>query len=175
MSDPFLAEIRMFPFGFAPRGWALCNGQIMPIAQNTALFALINTYYGGNGTSNFALPNLQGTAPMHSGNGNGLSQRSIGETGGEPNVTLIDSETPTHSHSLMCSTSVADGPSPGNAAIARVSGATPYLPPAGAPMVPMAAAAVQPFPGKNLPHNNMQPYLTLSFCIALQGVFPPRS
>lgn len=173
MSDPFIAEVRIFPFAFAPKGWALCDGQLMPISQNTALFSLVGTYFGGDGKSTFGLPDMQANAPMHVGAGAGLSQRFLGESGGESSVTLLATETPNHNHGLMCSTSPGDSPSPANSASARVSGATPYLPPTGAPLVQMAASAIKPV-GGNLPHNNMQPYLTLSFCIALQGTFPPR-
>src|SRR5216683_6162065 len=100
MADPFVAEIRIFPFNFAPTGWAFCNGQLMPISQNTALFSLLGTTYGGDGKSNFALPNLQGSAPMHAGQGPGLSLRDLGESGGEQTVTLLDSEMPAHSHTF---------------------------------------------------------------------------
>lgn len=173
MSDPFVAEIRMFPFNFPPKGWAFCNGQLMPLSQNTALFSLLGTTYGGDGKTNFGLPDLQACAPMHPGAGPGLSERFLGESSGTAAVTLLSSEMPSHIHMLQASTSLADSPSPAGGANARVSGATPYLPPAGAPLVSMAASAIQPT-GGNQPHNNMQPYLTLSFCIALQGVYPQR-
>jgi microcystin-dependent protein len=173
MADPFVAEIRIFPFNFAPTGWAFCNGQIMPLSQNTALFSLLGTTYGGNGQSTFALPNLQGSAPMFWGQGPGLSLHDLGETGGADTVTLLQSEIPNHSHTLRAVASLADSPTPDNAAFSRVSGATPYLP-TGAATVAMSPFALAPS-GGNLPHNNLQPYLTLSFCIALQGVFPPRT
>jgi microcystin-dependent protein len=175
MADPFVAEIRIFPFNFAPKGWAWCNGQLLPISQNTALFSLLGTTYGGNGTSNFALPNLQGSAPMHPGQGPGLSLHDLGETGGSQTVSLLESEIPSHSHSVMASTSPGNRTAPAGNSFARtVSGATPYI--AGSPtppLVPMSPNALVPA-GGDQPHNNMQPYLTFYFNIALQGVFPQR-
>ena len=172
--DPFVAEIRIFGFTFAPRGWAFCNGQLLPLSQNTALFSLLGTTYGGDGRSNFALPNLQGSAPMHPGQGPGLSLHALGETGGSPSLTLLESQIPAHSHTPRVQTTVASKSTPANNSLSRVSGATPYLPPAGAALVAMAPEAVAPA-GGNQPHNNMMPYLALNFCIALQGVFPPRT
>ena len=174
MSNPFLAEIRIFPFNFAPKGWAFCDGQLLPLSQNTALFSLLGTTYGGNGKSNFALPNLQGNAPMHPGQGPGLSLHDLGETGGSETVTLLESEIPAHSHALMASGTPGTKSIPTDNVLARTSGAMPYLPPAGAAMVSMSGQAVTPA-GGDQPHNNMQPYLTLNFCIALQGVYPARS
>lgn len=171
--DPFVAEIRIFPFTFAPKGWAFCNGQLMPISQNTALFSLVGTTYGGDGKSTFALPDLQGRAPMHPGQGPGLSLHDLGETGGSETVTLLTSEIPAHTHVLMAQAAPGDSPTPESNAYARVIGATPYLPPEGAPLTPMAQEALLPA-GSSLPHNNMQPYLTFNFNIALQGIFPPR-
>jgi microcystin-dependent protein len=172
--DPFVAEIRIFPFNFAPKGWAFCDGQILPLSQNTALFSLLGTTYGGDGKSNFALPDMQGNAPMHPGQGPGLSLHDLGETGGSDTVTLLDSEMPSHSHGLKANPSTGTKSIPSNNSLARTSGATPYLPPAGAPLVAMAGQALAPA-GGDQPHNNMQPYLTLNFCIALQGVYPPRT
>jgi microcystin-dependent protein len=173
--DPFVAEIRIFPFNFAPKGWAFCDGQILPLSQNTALFSLLGTTYGGDGKSNFALPNMQGNAPMHPGQGPGLSLHDLGETGGSDTVTLLESEIPVHSHTLMASTSTASKPSPAGNSLARAAGGgTPYVAPAGAPLVTFADVAIAPA-GGDQPHNNMQPYLTLNFCIALQGVYPPRT
>jgi microcystin-dependent protein len=173
--DPFVAEIRIFPFNFAPKGWAFCDGQILPLSQNTALFSLLGTTYGGDGKSNFALPDMQGRAPMHPGQGPGLSLHDLGETGGSETVSLLESEIPSHAHNLMVSSTNSSKPNPSNNALTRVqSGATPYVPPAGAPLVAFADTALAPA-GGDQPHNNMQPYLTLSFCIALQGVFPPRT
>lgn len=174
MADPFVAEIRIFPFNFAPKGWALCNGQLLPISQNTALFSLLGTTYGGDGKSTFALPDLQGRAPMHPGQGPGLSLHDLGETGGSETVTLLESEIPAHSHTLMSNLAPGNRSTPVGNSIARVAGATPYLPPAGAPLALMSNQALTPA-GGNLPHNNLMPYLTFNFCIALQGVFPPRS
>ena len=173
MSDQFVAEIRIFPFNFPPTGWAFCDGQIMPISQNTALFSLLGTTYGGDGKSTFALPDLQGSAPMQPGQGQGLSLRDLGEMSGVESVTLIVTEIPVHTHQLKASIEVGDNsvPSP-NMALATSAGATAYV--AGSP--PLTAMAFQGLPpaGGGLPHNNMQPYLTLNFCIALQGIFPPR-
>jgi microcystin-dependent protein len=173
--DQFVAEIRIFPLNFAPVGWAFCNGQLMPISQNTALFSLLGTTYGGDGRSTFALPDLQGRAPMHPGQGNGLSLRDLGEVGGTDSVTLLVSEIPQHSHSLNANPSQGDNNAPGsNVSLARSSNATAYQTNAGQNLVPLAPQAVS-MSGGDQPHNNMQPYLTLNFCIALQGVFPPRT
>jgi microcystin-dependent protein len=175
MADPFVAEIRIFPFNFAPKGWAFCDGQILPISQNTALFSLLGTTYGGDGKSNFALPNMQGNAPMHPGQGPGLSLHDLGETGGSDTVTLLQSEMPAHSHALNCAASVGNRTTPAANSISRLTGSTPYVPDsANPPHVNMAFAAIPPA-GGDQPHNNLQPYLTLNFCIALQGVFPPRT
>jgi microcystin-dependent protein len=173
MADPFVAEIRIFGFNFAPKGWAFCNGQLLPISQNTALFALLGTTYGGDGKSTFALPNLLGAAPMHPDQGPGLSLHDLGETGGSETVTLLTSEIPVHTHTLRCQTAPGDAQSPASGSVARAIGAQPYLPPAGATLAIMAPEALAPA-GGGAPHNNMMPYLTLNFCIALQGVFPPR-
>lgn len=170
--DPFVAEIRIFAFNFAPKGWAFCDGQLLPLSQNTALFSLLGTTYGGNGKSNFALPNLQGNAPMHPGQGPGLSLHDLGETGGSETVTLLESEIPSHSHNLRSSIDPGDtNVISGNAALARSAGGALYQTTAN---VTMAAEAIAPV-GGDVPHNNMQPYLTLNFCIALQGVYPPRT
>jgi microcystin-dependent protein len=173
MADPFIAEIRIFSFTFAPKGWAFCDGQLLPISQNTALFSLLGTTYGGNGKSNFALPNLQGNAPMHPGQGPGLSLRDLGETAGSETVDLLLSELPSHSHTARADTvDPADTniPSP-NASFAQSSGGTLYQPSQNAQLAQNATGIA----GGAQPHNNMQPYLTLNFCIALQGVFPPRT
>jgi microcystin-dependent protein len=173
--DPFVAEVRIFPFNFAPKGWAFCDGQLLPLSQNTALFSLLGTTYGGDGKSNFALPNMQGNAPMHPGQGPGLSLHDLGEMGGSETVTLLESEIPSHTHALKASTTNSSKPSPANNSLAKVqSGGTPYVAAAGAPPVSFAANALAPA-GGDQPHNNMQPYLTLNFCIAMQGVFPPRT
>ena len=173
MADPFVAEIRIFPFNFAPKGWAFCDGQLMPLSQNTALFALLGTTYGGDGKSTFALPNLQGLSAMHPGQGQGLSLRDLGEMGGTESVTLLVSEIPAHSHAAnavgVLSTTAA--PSTQTALSRSVNGSA-YAPGGGA-LQQLAFEALPPA-GGSLPHNNLQPYLTLNYCIALQGVFPAR-
>ena len=172
MADPFVAEIRIFPFNFAPRGWARCDGQLLPLSQNTALFSLLGTTYGGDGKSNFALPDLQGRSPMHHGQGPGLSLHDLGETGGSETVSLLESEIPVHAHALRASVDPADlqAPAP-NRSLARSTSGFAYS--TTIPNVAMAPEALAPA-GGDQPHNNMQPYLTFHFCIALQGVFPPR-
>jgi microcystin-dependent protein len=170
MADPFVAEIRIFPFNFAPRGWAFCDGQLLPLSQNTALFSLLGTTYGGNGKSNFALPNLQGNVAMHPGQGPGLSLYDLGQTGGSDTVTLLESEIPAHTHQLRGQAAIGDSPVPTNNSLSRfTNGFQNTL----SPLTPMAPEALPPA-GGDQPHNNLMPYLTLSFCIALQGVFPPR-
>jgi microcystin-dependent protein len=171
--DPFVAEIRIFPFNFAPKGWAFCDGQILPLSQNTALFSLLGTTYGGDGKSNFALPNMQGNAPMHPGQGPGLSLHDLGETGGSDTVSLLESEMPSHSHVWSGSNQTAEDRTPANEFIAKVTGGALYIASASG-LQPMNGNALAPA-GGDQPHNNMQPYLTLNFCIALQGVFPPRT
>lgn len=170
MADPFVAEIRIFPFNFAPKGWAWCDGQLMPLSQNTALFSLLGTTYGGNGKSNFALPDLQGRSPMHPGQGPGLSLHDLGETGGSETVTLLQSEIPAHSHQLNGLNDSGLQSAPGGALMARAN----IYKTAPTPLVAMSFNAVLPT-GGDAPHNNLQPYLTFYFCIALQGVFPPRT
>lgn len=173
MSDQFLAEIRIFPFNFAPTGWAFCDGQLMPLSQNTALFALLGTFYGGDGKSTFALPDLQGSAPMQPGQGQGLSLRDLGEMSGVESITLLVSEIPVHTHALRSSTEPGDNSVPGpTLALTTSAGAFAYV--SGSPPLSMMAFQALPPAGGGLPHNNMQPYLTLNFCIALQGVFPQR-
>ena len=176
MSNPFVAEIRIFPFNFAPKGWAFCDGQILPISQNTALFSLLGTTYGGDGKSNFALPNMQGNAPMHPGQGPGLSLHDLGETGGSDTVTLLESEVPSHPHALMATSDTADVEGPGpTVTLARSTGGFIYKMPASTPpLTPLGDNTIAPA-GGDQPHNNLMPYLTLNFCIALQGVFPPRT
>jgi microcystin-dependent protein len=171
--DPFVAEIRIFGFNFAPRGWAFCQGQILPISQNTALFSLLGTTYGGNGQSTFAIPNLQARAPMHPDSGPGLSPRVLGETGGVESVRLLDAEVPLHTHTLSTFNDVGESSVPdASQSLARSTGGNLYGAPASlAAMSPQALSTV----GASQPHNNMQPYLAVNFCIALQGVFPQRS
>ncbi len=173
MADPFVAEIRIFPFNFAPTGWAFCNGQLLPISQNTALFSLLGTTYGGDGKSTFALPNLQGASAMHPGQGPGLSLHDLGETGGSDTVTLLQSEIPSHRHTLRGTNTSGDNPTPGGNTLARPGSTTIYQQNSNANLVQMAPQAL-PQAGGDLPHNNLMPYLTLNFCIALQGIFPPR-
>lgn len=170
--DPFVAEIRIFPFNFAPRGWAWCDGQVLPLLQNTALFSLLGTTYGGDGRSNFALPNLQGRAPMHPSQGPGLSLHDLGETGGSATVTLLESEIPAHAHALLASNEIGEDRKAVGEAVARSTGGPLYGPLPASP-VALAFQAVSPA-GGDQPHNNLMPYLTMYFCIALQGVYPPR-
>jgi microcystin-dependent protein len=173
MADPFVAEIRIFPFNFAPKGWAWCDGQLLPLSQNTALFSLLGTTYGGDGKSNFALPDLQGNAPMHPGQGPGLSLHDLGEIGGSETVTLLESEIPAHSHAMMANAATADVQLPDpTMSMARSNGGNAYKLPSPA-VTPLAFQALTP-QGGDLPHNNLMPYLTYQFNIALQGVFPPR-
>ncbi len=171
--DPFVAEIRIFPFNFPPKGWSWCDGQLLPLSQNTALFALLGTTYGGNGKSNFALPDLQGRAPMHPGQGPGLSLHDLGETGGSETVTLLESEIPAHSHAVRVVGSdpaEIQAPSP-QRVLGRSGGGFGYS--TGPVASTMAVETLAPAGGDQA-HNNMQPYLTFYFNIALQGVFPPR-
>jgi microcystin-dependent protein len=178
MSSPFVAEIRIFGCNFAPTGWAQCNGQLLPISQNTALFSLLGTFYGGDGKSTFALPNLTNSAPIHVGGsqpGPGLSTYDLGQVGGTSNITLLQTEMPSHTHALMATTQAANQATPAGNSLAKTTGTfKPYLAPAGAPLVQMSQNALPPA-GSSFPHNNMMPYLVLNYCIALQGVFPPRS
>jgi len=171
--DPFVAEIRIFPFNFAPKGWAFCDGQLLPLSQNTALFSLLGTTYGGDGKSNFALPDMQGNAPMHPGQGPGLSLHDLGETGGSETVSLLESEIPSHSHNVTASSQDGTDNHPVNNYPAQGVGINLYVN-AGTTPVNMNDNALSPA-GGDQPHNNMQPYLTLNFCIALQGVYPPRT
>ena len=172
--DPFVAEIRIFPFNFPLKGWAFCNGQLLPLSQNTALFSLLGTTYGGDGKSNFALPDLQGNVPMHPGQGPGLSLHDLGEVGGSETVSLLESEIPAHSHVLMASADPANAQIPSSQlTLARSSGGSAYSTTLTG-LTAMAPQALAPA-GGSLPHNNLQPYLTLNFCIALQGVYPPRT
>ena len=174
MADPFVAEIRMFGFNFAPTGWAQCNGQLLPISQNTALFSLLGTYYGGDGKSTFALPNLQGSTPVHAGQGNGLSEYFLGQQGGSQFVTLLLSEIPFHNHSFLGANETGEQKTlANNAALVNAAGGNIYQTNTSANLTQFNVQAVS-IAGGSLPHNNMQPYLTVNFCIAMQGVFPPR-
>lgn len=183
MSSPFVAEIRVFPFNFAPRGWAMCNGQLMAISQNTALFSLLGTTYGGDGKSTFALPNFQGNVPMHHGQGPGLTPRDLGEMSGVEFVTLLETEMPQHTHNLSAANTQATTPNPSGAVLARgnyddgtnLGPAPTYIPAASANPKTIMSSFASGVAGGGQPHNNMAPYLTLNFCIALQGVFPARN
>lgn len=172
MSNPYVGEIQIFGFNFPPRGWSFCNGQILSISQNTALFSILGATYGGNGQSNFALPNFQSRVPLSFGQGSGLSNRALGEVGGSENVTLLSTEMPPHGHSLAASSAPATSTEPGNAVLAQSGdGLVAYTPTLGTnPPVPLDNAVG--ISGGSQPHNNLMPLLTLNFCIALQGVFP---
>ena len=176
MTDPFLAEIRIFGGNFAPRGWALCNGQLMSISQNTALFALLGTTYGGDGRVTFGLPNLQGSTPIQQGQGPGLSPRYLGEVGGVPYVTVINSEMAQHTHTALAFDDAGDSTSPTNNTWAQALngriGENLYSI-GQQPNMLMGTQTVLPTGGSQ-PHNNMPPYLTVTFIIALQGIFPQR-
>jgi microcystin-dependent protein len=165
MAEPFLSEIRMMSFNFPPKGWALCNGQILPINQNQALFSLLGTTYGGDGRTNFALPNLQGRVPVHVGQGHNLGQAS-----GEPSHTLLTSEMPSHQHTFQGTTNNADNP----AVTGNLMATSANLYTAAANLTTLVPSTVANAGGSQ-PHENMQPYLTISFCIALQGIFPSQN
>lgn len=173
MSSPFVGEVRVFGFNFPPKGWAFCDGQLLPISQNTALFSLLGTFYGGDGKSTFALPNLQGNLSVSQGQGAGLQQYFIGESGGSQTVTLLQTEMPLHNHNLETDTlDPVDGGSPANASLGKSPSTLMYTN-ATSPQVQMNAQAIVANGGSQ-PHNNMMPYLCLNFCIAMQGVFPAR-
>ncbi len=173
MSDPFVAEIRITAFNFAPRGWAFCNGQLLPISQNTALFSLLGTYYGGDGKSTFALPDLQGNAPLGTGESTTGSQYYQGQASGTPAVTLLTSEIPNHTHTPMALSAPGNVkiPSP-TVALTRSAGGFAYVDTMANPVTMAPEAVTQN--GGSAPHNNMMPYLVLNFIIAMQGIFPPR-
>ncbi len=176
--DPFVAEIRIFAGNFAPTGWALCDGQLLPITQNTALFSLLGTTYGGDGRTTFGLPNLQGSAPISFGQGTGLSERFLGESGGLQAVTLLTSEIPVHTHTAQAfTTSKADQTSPAGHVWSKAQAGRQPLPmySATAGTSPSMSAQALQIAGSSAPHNNLMPYQTLTFIIALVGVYPPRS
>lgn len=168
MVFPYIGEIRMGGWNFAPVGWAMCNGQLIPISQNDAMFALIGTTYGGDGVSTFALPDLRGRLPVHAGTG-----FPLGQQGGTETVTLTSSQIPGHSHSFNCSTSNGNQHDPAGYVPATLPGGSAYI--QGSASTPLAAGSIPSSGGSNLPHDNMQPYVGITFIIALQGVFPPRS
>ena len=172
MSQPFVGEIKMFGGNFAPRNYAFCNGQLLSIAQNTALFSLLGTNYGGNGTTTFGLPNLQNRTPMFWGQGPGLTDRTIGEIGGESNVTLITSEMAQHNHTMPASTSSGTDGSPNSEAFGTLGRGRTGIYSSTAPTVQMAPTTIS---GGGQPHNNRQPYLGITFIIALFGIFPSRN
>jgi microcystin-dependent protein len=169
---PFVGEVQIFAGNYAPTGWALCDGQLMAIAQNTALFSLLGNTYGGDGISTFALPDLRGRVPIHPGQGNGLSNRNLGEVGGAETQTLSAAQMPSHTHTMGASAANGATDSPGGRVLARAPGAIPQY--GATANVDLAAAAVGSS-GGGQPHNNMQPYLTLNYIIALQGIYPSRS
>lgn len=179
-ASPFVGQINMFAGNFAPRGWAFCNGQLLAISSNTALFSLLGTTYGGDGKATFALPNLQGSAPLFQGQGPGLSQYYQGESGGEQYVTLLESEMPAHTHSVNCSTNRGDQGTPAGGVWASGTRGRPpaYIGATDAQNHSTVNAQMSPYAlsvaGGSQPHNNMQPFLVVTFIIALQGIFPPR-
>jgi microcystin-dependent protein len=175
MSQPFVAEIRIFGFNFPPRGWAFCAGQTMSIAQNTALFSLIGTFYGGNGTTTFALPDMGGNVPIGQGSGQGLSPRVLAEASGVDAITLISAEMPAHSHNMVGDSKAfdTDSFSPSGALPANSGALMIYSNSASPQTVSMSPLMVGPT-GGSLPHNNLMPYLALNYCICLQGLYPPR-
>ncbi|MBI2945105.1 MAG: phage tail protein [Candidatus Wallbacteria bacterium] len=172
MADPFLGEVRIFPYNFAPNGWAPCNGQMVQVRMNTALFSILGTTYGGDGKTTFALPNLQDSVPVGMGQGPGLTPRQLGETGGEANVTLLSTEIPSHTHTLSVAFTDGELSDPSNNYLSAETKTFPYTP-AGNSVV-MSPMAIGPA-GSGLPHENRQPYLAFWFCIAVQGIFPTRS
>src|SRR5581483_2895730 len=175
MSSPFVGEIRMWGLNFAPAQWALCNGQLLSISQNTALFSILGTNFGGNGVSTFGLPDFRGNAPIHQGAAPGLSPYDIGEIGGTANVTLNSSNIPVHNHNIMGqNTRVGslDGPT-ASTGLARSAGGNTYAT-QNSSLVNMSTSALSVYSGGNQPHNNMQPYLVVNFCIAIAGIFPSR-
>ncbi|MEO5690278.1 MAG: tail fiber protein [Burkholderiaceae bacterium] len=176
MADPFVGEVRMFCGNFAPTGWAFCNGQLLPISQNTALFSLLGTNYGGDGRSNFGLPNLQGAFPVHAGAsaGPGLSQRLTGETGGSESVALSVAQMPAHGHAMAAVSAATTGTPGGSVSLAPTSnGSALYRAPDGTYL--NTSSSDMGASGGGQPHNNLPPYLAVSFIIAMQGIFPPRS
>ena len=176
MSEPFIAEIRIFAGNFAPRNWAFCDGQLLPVSQNTALFSLIGTTYGGDGRTTTALPDLQGKAPMHPGHGPGLTSRKLGEKLGAETVTLTEAQIPSHSHTARANSSAGNpgaGPNQNNS-LGRSRGGDIYQSDTAANLIDMATEAVSTTGGTQA-HENMQPFLTMNYIIALEGLYPSRS
>lgn len=173
MSEAYIGEIRIMAFPFAPKGWALCNGQILSISQNQALFAILGTTYGGNGTTTFALPNLQGRVPNHWGNGSGLPPVPLGQTGGEEAHTLTGAETAAHTHALSAATAPAANATGPNNNFLGASAQNQYA--AGNPSATLSAATIRPPATSGQPHPNVQPYQVVNFCICLVGIFPSRN
>lgn len=171
MINPFLGTVNLFAGNFAPRGWAIASGQILPIAQNTALFALLGTTYGGNGQTTFALPDLRGRAPIHFGQGPGLPNIDIGEVSGTETVSLIASEMPSHNHTMNVSSAKGNTVNPNNNYLA----ATPAFIQYSSGPANTTTAAITNFSGNGQPHNNMQPYIVMNYCVALEGLFPSRN
>ena len=172
MSEPFLGEIRMFGFGFAPQGWALCNGQLLPISQNTALFSLLGTTYGGDGRTTFALPDMQSRVPVCQGQGPGLSSYAEGQAGGAETVTLAAAQMPGHTHPVKASSGAADSDQPEGRALARSAS---HIYTAKPDTSTVMNADMLGDAGGSQPHGNIQPYLAVNFCIALTGIFPARN
>lgn len=173
MADPFVSEVRIFSGNFAPTGWAFCDGSAMSVSQNTALFSLINNTFGGDGIKYFNLPNLQGRVPIHAGQGPGLSQRQLGESGGEEVVTLGDAEMPAHAHQLATTNNIADSNIPDQKLLAVSTGTFVYNSSTGGQPVKMNPQTIA-IAGGSMPHNNLQPYLALTFILAITGIYPPK-
>lgn len=179
MADPFLGEIRMFAGNYAPNGWALCNGQTLSISQNSALFSLLGTYYGGDGIQTFALPNLQGVVPLHWGNARSGSQYTIGQTGGSENVTLLANQMPAHNHTVGVNNQAGSAVDPTNGFVAEINTGSAKQPTTtamgfGASATGTMAANAVSMAGGSQPHENRQPFLAVTFIIALQGIYPSR-
>jgi microcystin-dependent protein len=175
MAEPFLGQIMIFAGNFAPRGWALCNGQLLAISQNTALFSILGTYYGGNGTTTFALPNLQGRVPIHSGNGTGLSPYVVGQNGGTETVTLLTTQMPSHTHLANVDGAASGKPTPSGNFLGTVGGTSQDKVYSSGPSNATMNATAIGAAGGSQPHANIEPYLALTFCIATQGIFPSRN
>lgn len=174
MSEPFVGEIRMFAGNFAPRGWAFCDGQLLAVSQNDALFSLLGTIYGGDGRTTFGLPDMRGRLPIHAGQGPGLSERRLGAKGGAEQVTLTVNQLPSHSHSLEAAGEAGTEASPQNNTLARAAAGNPYFSPAiGAPVTSMAPTSITDTGGSRS-HTNLMPYLCVHFIIALVGIYPSR-